>query len=343
MTIKVAYTSVAPIEIDKAGFLKLGIEYIEKPCPTEDEIISLAHDAYAAIIRSEPCTARVIKNLKECRLIMTPKVGYDNIDITAATEAGICVANMRGLSVDEVSDHAMALLLACSRKLFHLDKMVRAGQWRVFHGTEMQAMWQGISLIRGQTLGLIGFGVIARALVPKAKAFGLRIIMHTRSVEEDALAKIGVSAVSLEQLLRESDYISIHTPLTPQTRHMLGTDQLKMMKKTAYLINTSRGSVIDEQALCLALGQGEIAGAGLDVVENEPISPDNPLLKLDNVILTGHSAHYSDQVWDEQARRPVAEVKRMIDGLRPLSWVNPQVEPVFQKKWTQTPDKTSDF
>lgn len=332
--IKIVYTSVAPIEIDTADFKKPGIEYIARPCPTEDDILALAHDAYAAIIRSEPCTSRVIAGLEECRLIVTPKVGYDNIDVTAATEAGICVANIKGLSVDEVSDHAMALLLACSRRLFRLDGMVRSGMWRVFHGKEMQEAWHGISLLRGQTLGLIGFGVIARQLVPKARAFGLNVTAYVPRVPQKAMADLGVEPSDLDTLLRKSDYVSIHTPLTSATRHMMGAEQLKIMKPTAYLINTSRGQVVDEKALYEALKKGHIAGAGLDVLEEEPVKPDNPLLEMDNVILTGHSAHYSDQVWAEQARRPAAEINRILSGQWPLSWINPQVQAKFGERFS---------
>ncbi|MBN1367279.1 MAG: C-terminal binding protein [Dehalococcoidales bacterium] len=336
MKFKVVYTSVPPIEIEKESLLKLGVEYIERPAPTEDEVLAIAQDADVLIDRSEPCTRRVISNLKSCRLIVTPKVGYDNIDVAAATEYGVCVANIPGLSVDEVSDHAMALLLACSRKLFQLDNMVRAGGWQVFHGKEMQAMWRGISLIRGQTLGLIGFGAISRAVVPKAKAFGLRVLVYDPYITPDVTEKTGAASAQLEQLLKESDYISIHTPLTPATRHMLGVAQFKLMKPTAFIINTSRGAVIDEGALYNALVNGYIAGAGLDVVEKEPVKMDNPLLKLDNVIVTGHSAHYSDQVWAEQRRRPAEEIIRIMSGQWPRGWVNPQVEAKFIERWRNT-------
>jgi D-3-phosphoglycerate dehydrogenase / 2-oxoglutarate reductase len=333
--IKVVYTSVPPIAIESEGFKKLGIKYIEKPCYTEEEIISICDDAYAAIIRSEPCTRKVISSLKECRLIMTPKVGFDNIDVSAANEMGICVANMRGLSVDEVSDHAMALLLACSRKLLILDKTLRDGEWEVFHGKEIQARWKGISLLSGQTLGLIGFGTISRNIVPKAKAFGLNILATDPYVPNKIMEELGVQSVSLEVLLEESDFVSIHTPLSKLTYHMLGIDQFKSMKPTAYVINTSRGAVIDEKAIYIALTKGYIAGAGLDVLEVEPIETNNPLLMLDNVILTGHSAHYSDQVWREQAKRPFEEIERLLLGKWPLGWVNPEVEAKYNERWHQ--------
>jgi len=333
MYLKVRYTSVAPIEIDKNGFLQIGADYKEKPCPAEADLIQFVSDADVAIIRSEPCTGRVIRAMQKCRLIMTPKVGYENIDISTATEMGICVANIRGLSSDEVSDHAMALLLACSRKILQLDKMVRNGQWQTFHGKEMQAVWRGISMIRGQILGLIGFGVIARKIVPKAHAFGLNVVVFDPVINPDLIRETGAEPVEFNELLKRSDYISIHVPLTPDTHHMLGMVQFKMMKKTAYLINTARGSVVDEKALYTALKEGSIAGAGLDVFETEPVKPDNPLLTLNNVILTGHSAHYSDQVWNEQARRPFEEVKRMLAGEWPLSWVNPDVKRKYLERW----------
>lgn len=333
MAFKVVYTSTIPIALDVDAFAKLGVDYVERPAPTEDDIISVASDADAVVIRGEPCTRRVIASLSSCRLISTPKVGYDNIDVAAATEMGVCVANMPGLSSEEVSDHAMGLLLALARRITRLDKMVRAGDWHVFHGPEMQAMWQGISQLRGQTLGLVGFGSISRTLTPKAQAFGLQVMAYDPYVKPELMQKAGVKAVGLADLLRESDYISIHSLLTPETRHMLGPDQFRMMKPTAYLISTSRGELVNEDALCSALTGGYIAGAGLDVLETEPLRMDSPLLRLDNVIFTGHSAHYSDQVWAEQARRPAEEVGRIMAGQWPRGWVNPEVEPHFLARW----------
>ena len=333
MAFKVVYTSVPPIKIDSEALLRLGVDYIEQPAPTEEDLIAVASDADAVIVRSEPCNRRVVKSLQSCRLIVTPKVGYENIDVAAATEMGICVANMPGLSADEVSDHAMALLLSFSRKLFKLDRTVRAGQWKAFHGPEMQAIWQGISQVRGQTLGLVGFGSIARTLVPKAKAFGLRVLAYDPYVPSEVTNGIGVISVNLEELLKKSDYVSVHSVLTPETRHLLSLAQFQMMKPTAYVINASRGAILDEEALCTALKRGYIAGAGLDVLETEPVRMDNRLLELDNVILTGHSAHYSDQVWAEQARRPAEEVARIMRGEWPRGWVNPQVEARFLARW----------
>jgi D-3-phosphoglycerate dehydrogenase / 2-oxoglutarate reductase len=333
MRFKVVYTSVPPIDLDKTAFTTLGVEYVEKPAPSEDDLIAAAGDADVLIARSEPCTPKVVAGLQKCRLIVTPKVGYDNIDIAAATVAGMCVANVPGLSVDEVSDHAMALLLSCARKITRLNSMVKVGGWKVFHGREMQDMWRGITQLRGQTVGLVGFGSISRALAPKAQAFGLNVISYDPFIPTPAMEKLAVRCVSLEQLLQEADYVSVHTPLTAGTRKMLGAAQFGLMKKTAFFINTSRGAIVDENALCEALTRGLIAGAGLDVLAYEPIKMDNPLLQMDNVIVTGHSAHYSDQAWDEQARRPAEEVARLISGQWPRGWVNPQVEANYVARW----------
>ena len=333
MAFKVVYTSVPPIKIDGEALLRLGVNYVEQPAPTEEDLIAVASDADALIARSEPCTRKVVRRLRSCRLIFTPKVGFENIDVAAATEMGICVANMPGLSADEVSDHAMALLLSLARKLFGLDRTVREGRWKAFHGPEMQAIWQGISRVRGQTLGLIGFGSIARTLAPKAQAFGLRVLAYDPYVPSELMNGLGVLSVDLPELLKQSDYVSVHSVLTQGTRHLLGLAQFRMMKPTAYLINASRGAILDEEALFTALKRGYIAGAGLDVLEVEPIRMDNPLLGLDNVILTGHSAHYSDEVWAEQARRPAEEVARILRGEWPRGWVNPQVEARFLARW----------
>ncbi len=333
MPFRVVYTSVPPNKIDTAALLNLGVDYLEQPAPNEEDLIAVASDADALIARSEPCTRKVIARLRNCRLIFTPKVGYDNIDVAAATEMGICVASMPGLSAEEVSDHTMALLMCLARRIFALDRTVRNGQWRVFHGPEMQAVWRGISPIRGQILGLIGFGSIARALSPKAKALGLTVLAYDPYVPREVMDKLGVVYTDLSELLKQSDYVSVHAALTPGTAHLLSLRQFQMMKPTAYIINASRGALIDEGALYTALAKRYIAGAGLDVLEVEPIRMDNPLLNLDNVILTGHSAHYSDQVWSEQARRPAEEIARIMSGEWPEGWVNPEVKQRFLTRW----------
>ncbi|MFC1932210.1 C-terminal binding protein [Chloroflexota bacterium] len=339
MSFKVVSTSIVAFPVRDLGerFTGLaGVEFVDKPSPNEEDIIAAAHDADAVVVGTEPYTRRVITNLKSCRLICTPKMGYDNIDVAAATEAGICVSCVLEASTEEVPEHAMALLLACARRVLRLNKAVRAGEWRVFHGPEMEEIWRGIVPIRGQTLGLIGFGQIPRALVPKAKGFGLRILAYDPYVAAEVMKKMEVEAVGLNRLLKESDFVSVHCALTSENRHMLGREQLKLMKPTAYLINTARGPLVDEKALYTALTRGDIAGAGLDVTEVEPINMDNPLLELDNVIFTGHSAHYSDISVAIVRQAPIEDVSKIMSGKWPRGWVNPEVESKFIARWGKT-------
>lgn len=334
MSFKVVSTCNIPFAVDERVYDGLkGIHYLNHPCDTEDEIIAVAHDANAVVIGHEPYTRKVITGLRECRLMVTPKTGYDNIDVAAATETGICVSNISGVSSEEVSDHAMTLLLACARKILREDKAVRAGQWRSIHGPEMEAIWKGILPLRGQTLGLIGFGKIPRALVPKAKGFGLKILVYDPYVPEEVTREMDVTRVELEYLLRESDYVSLHSALTAENRHMLGRAQIGLMKRSAYFINTARGPLVDEAALYDALRKGEIAGAGLDCLEVEPARMDNPILKLDNVIVTGHSGHYSDITVATLRRRPLEDARRIMAGQWPVGWLNPEVKAKYIARW----------
>jgi len=254
--------------------------------------------------------------------------------VDAATERGICVTNVPDYCLEEVSDHTMALLLACARKLLPQDKAVREGKWDTLERPRIRYdIWPPMFRVRGQTLGLIGFGNVARALVPKAQGFGLRVIACSPHVGDDVVAGLGVEPVDLDRLLRESDYVSVHTALNAGTTHILGLEQFRQMKRTAYLINTARGGLIDEGALYTALSEGYIAAAGLDVMELEPPPSDNPLFKLDNVVFTAHSAHYSDASALELRRRPVEEVVRALRGELPYNLVNPEVKEKFLQRW----------
>lgn len=337
MSFKVISTTTIAFHIDKEGFRKLdGVEFFDRPSTTEDEIIEAAHDADAVVIVLDPYTRRVIDSLKSCRLITTAKTGYGNIDIAAATEAGICVSRVPAASAEEVSDHAMALLLACARRLFRLDKAVRTGEWHSVHGPEMGELWRGIKPIRGQTLGLIGFGLIPLAVVPKAKGYGMKIMAYDPFVSAEAMTAVGVESVNLDRMLKESDFISVHAALTADNLHMLGTKQFKLMKPTAYLLNTARGALVDEVALYNAIIQGEIAGAGLDVTEIEPTNLDSPLLKLSNVIFTAHSGHYSDVSAETYRNRPVEDVTRIMAGKWPRGMINPEVKEKYITRWGKT-------
>jgi D-3-phosphoglycerate dehydrogenase len=322
--------------------IKLGAEVEKTFCATEEELISACSDADAVIalgIRITPgyvFSAKVIENLHKCRLIALTGIGYDNVDITAATEKGICVANNPYYCLEEVSDHTMALILSCARKFYQLVPDIRSGKWST--QADYLSALKPLHRLSGQTLGLIGFGNIARTLVPKAKAFGFRIIAYAPHVPRILFETFEVEPVEFDRLLEESDFVSVHTALTSENKHMMGLPQFKKMKPTACFINTARGELVDERALYTALSEGIIAGAGLDVLESEPPSNDNPLLKLDNVLITGHFAYYSEESREELFRWPWEEVARVLQGEWPQGLINAQVKQRFSAKWGVHPE-----
>jgi len=316
---------------------KLGVEVEKTFCATEEELISACSQADAVIALGIKITPgyifnpKVIENLNKCRLIALTGIGYDNVDITAATEKSICVANVPYYCLDEVSDHTMALILACARKFYKLFPDIKSGKWST--QADYLSALKPLHRLSGQTLGLIGFGNIARTLVPKARAFNFRIITYAPHVPNILFETFKVESVELDQLLEESDFVSMHTALTPETKYMMGLQQFKKMKPSAYFINTARGELVDEKALYTALSEGLIAGAGLDVLESEPPDCDNPLLKLNNVLITGHSAYYSEESREELFKWPWEEVARILQGEWPHGLVNPQVKDRFRVKW----------
>lgn len=310
----------------------LGARFVKKaPCSTEEEVIAEAGDAEAIIALRCPYTRRVIEQLSQCRLISVPSAGYEWIDVDAATEHGICVTNVP--NPEEVSDHAIALLLACARKITLLNDAVKKGWWDSLEKPRIMQLLPPISRLRGQCLGIIGLGRIGRSLVPKAQGFGLKVIAYDPYLPPGEPEKIGVKLIELDELLRESDFVSIHTLLNSQTYHLLGEEQFRKMKPTAYLINAARGAIVDEAALCSALSHGYIAGAALDVLDTEPPAPDNPLLKMDNVIITPHTAYYSQQALAQALRQTEEEVFRILRREWPHNLVNPEVKDKFNRKW----------
>ena len=315
------------------GYKEVGAEFIEKSCQTEDEIIAVTADADAVFAPLVPINKRVIENMKRCRIINCPTGGYNNVDLEAATQCGILVTCVPDYCLEEVSDHTIALILTCARKIMLQTTMVREGKWDSIMRLEFRKKWPPMFRMRGLTLGLVGFGRIPRALVPKAKGFGLRIIAYDPYIQKSIAQEMGVELVDFDRLLRESDFISLHLHLTDETKNMIGLEEFKKMKPTAYLINTARGGLINEQALYIALTQGYIAGAGLDVTEPEPPDPDNPLLKLENVVITPHCAFYSDESVVELNRRAEEEVFRILRGEWPQNLVNPEVKGRFEAKW----------
>lgn len=314
----------------------LDVTVVKKTSMTEEEIIEVAHDADAIIgvATFQPYSRKVIEKLTRCRFIQSMGIGYDLLDVSAATEHGILAANVPDYCLEEVSDHAMALILACTRRIVELNATVKAGGWKGEPDPDIQReIWPKVSRLRGQTLGLLGFGRIPRTLVPKAKGFGVKITAYDPYVPDSIFQELGVERVELDQLLKESDILSLHSAFTSETEHLIGMEELKKMKPTANLINTARGGIVDGKALYTALKEGIIAGAASDVSEPEPIRPDDPLLTLDNFILTAHSAHFSPTAFGELLQRPAKEISRVFRGEWPVGLLNPEVKEKYNQKW----------
>jgi phosphoglycerate dehydrogenase-like enzyme len=228
----------------------------------------------------------------------------------------------------------MALILACTRRVVQLDGIVKKGGWQSQAEPYIQSeIWPKLSRLRGQTLGLVGLGRIARALVPKAKGFGLKIIAYDPHIGAEVFRELEAENVNLDQLLTRADIVSVHVPSIPETMHLLGLEQLKKMKPTACLINTSRGAVVDHDALYVALSKGHISAAAIDVTDPEPLPTDSPLLKLDNIIITAHCGGISPLAFDEMLRRPGEEIIRVLRGEWPVGLLNPQVKTRYYQRW----------
>lgn len=283
--------------------------------PTQDGILAVAADADALFVTYGRITAEVIGGLGNCKVIGRFGIGIDNIDIPAAKAAGITVVYAPVYCLDEVSDHAMAMLLSLARKVPYSNHLVQSGRW------EMPAVVP-ISRLRGKTLGLVGFGNIPQLVAPKAQAFGLNVITSDPFIQEDVCKKAEVKLVELDELLAQSDYVSIHAPSTPQTEKMFNADTFKKMQNHALLINTARGPLIDADALCDALDAGEIGGAALDVLPVEPPSADSPLLGRNNLVLSPHTGFYSEEALLDLQTTVAKDVAAVLDGKEPKYPVN---------------------
>ena len=272
-----------------------------------DDILAVARDADAILVTYAKLPGELLRQLTRCKAIGRFGLGVDNIDLPAAKELGIAVNYVPDYCLREVSDHAMALLLALARKVTFSNKLVQSGRWEVPPIVPLRRL-------EGQVLGLVGFGNIPRALAPKAKAFGLRVLTHDPYVKPDALAAAGVEGVSFDDLLARADFISVHAPLVPATRGLMNAAAFAKMKKGAFLINTARGPLVDEAALVAALDAGQLGGAALDVVTAEPLAKDSPLMGRDNVILTPHTAFYSVEALEELQTKCASDVARVLSG-----------------------------
>jgi D-3-phosphoglycerate dehydrogenase len=305
-------------EMEALGPIGAGI--VEIAAKDEAEFVRAAADADALYAKGRRITKPIVDGLARCRVIALGSVGADSVDVEAATARGIPVTNVPDTFIEEVADHAMMLILATYRRLTTMDRMVREGRWR-----EGRPLLYRFPRLMGQTLGLIAFGHVARAVAVRAKPFGLRVIAHDPYVEELVMTRHGVEPVSLGELLERADIVSMHAPSTSDAHHLLREEHFRRMKREALFINTGRGPTVDEPALVKALQEGWIAGAGLDVLEEEPASPANPLLKMENVILTPHAASASARFDPVRRRRVGQEIALVLTGRWPQSCVNPSV------------------
>jgi D-3-phosphoglycerate dehydrogenase len=289
----IADSRYAAYDEERAVLEKIGAEVIVERSDREDVIASMIGDVDGLIVNLAPITARVIAAMRKCRCVSRYGVGYDNVDTAALRERGIFLANVPDYCGEDVSDHAFALLMDCVRKIARKDRHVRQGEWNL---TGLQPVCR----VAGKTFGFVGYGFIARILHRKLGGFNLgRVLVADPFVAEDVVTRAGAERVDLEVLLRESDFVSVHAPLLPSTRGMIGATQFGMMKRTAIIINTSRGPLIDQRALTVALKCGHIACAGIDVFENEPLDGASELRTLDNITMTDHAGWYSEEAMVE--------------------------------------------
>ncbi|HOW23408.1 MAG TPA: C-terminal binding protein [Sedimentibacter sp.] len=319
MAFKVAMadTIYPDFEVEKKVLAEINAELVLSPSKNPEDIIETAKDADALVVTYAKIPREIIEKLEKCKIIVRTGIGFDNIDLKAASEKGIYVANVPDYCWDEVSDHAMTLILALQRKIMILDKVVKSGNWGL-------SAAEPILGLRGQTLGLIGFGNIPKALAKKAQVFGFNVIASDPFVTQEVADAYNVKMVDQEELIRTADVISLHAPLIDETYHLANDEFFNKMKKSAFLVNTARGPLVDEEALYRALKENKIAGAALDVMNSEPPAKDNPLLTLDdaNLILTPHAAFYSEASSINLRKLSYEEVVRVLKGNAPKNCVN---------------------
>ena len=297
----------------------------EEP-PNSDELMEQVSDKDGIIcLPGDKIDKTLMGAASNLKVISTFSVGFEHIDVKEATKRGIYIGYTPGILTDATADLAFTLLLSMARQIPRCDQFVREGGWKV---TSSPLHLFGTSLW-GTTLGIIGLGRIGKAMVQRAKGFSMKVFYtdaaHLNPEEENSL---GIEYRPLDDLLRESDFVSLHTPLTPDTRHLINAEMLKLMKPSAILVNTARGAVIDEEALIVALKENWIAGAGLDVYEKEPIDPKNPLLELDNTVLVPHMGSATTQTRSAMSELAARNLLAVLRGTPPPSWLNPEVEKI---------------
>ena len=306
--------------LEMEALAALGAEIVEVS-GGDGELAKAVADADAIYGKGRPrITAKVIEAGKKLKVVSLGSVGVDSVDVEAATKLGIPVTNCPDTFIEEVADHAMTLILASWRRLVVQDRMVRNGEW-----AKARPMLYQFPRLMGQTLGFISFGHVARAVAKRAAPFGFQLLAYDPYIEELVMSEYGVQPVGLDELLQRSDIVSMHAPGTKDAHHLMKEPHFRKMKKTSLFVNTGRGSTVDESAMIKALQEGWIAGAGLDVLETEPVGHNNPLLGMDNVILTAHVASASDRFDKARKRRVGAELALVLSGKWPRACVNPSI------------------
>lgn len=317
--VAIADNAFAPVDLERELFAEINAEVrFARDALTEDAVLELARGCDAILCDAAPITRRVLEALPSVRVVSEYGIGVDNIDVAAATQLGVWVANVPGFCAEEVSDHTIAAILALARRLVALDRIVRSGGWGAGAAGTMRRL-------NTQTVGLIGFGRIAQLVARKASALGMRVLAHSPHTTEERAATVGAVAASLDDLLRNADFVCLHAPATPDTRGMIDARALGLMKPTAYLVNVGRGSLVDEGALVDALRGGGIAGAALDVFAQEPPDPSNPLLKLENVLLSPHAAFYTEESLRDLQTSAARNAIAALTAGRPNTPLNPEV------------------
>ncbi len=301
--------------LEKKTFRDAGATFLVTYFQNADELKSIVHDADVLMFNDARISADIIAALDKCKMIIRYGIGYDNVDLEAAGKKGIYVCNAPSYGTYDVAEHTMALLLSVCKHIPLADKCARSGQWKADRVGKVRRL-------TGKTLGLIGFGRIARTVAARARAFEMDLLVYDPYVSAEDAAAAGAKLVDFPVLLESADFVTLHSPLTEETRHMMGMPQFKLMKKDAVLINTGRGGLVNENELIFALLSGEIAGAGLDVFEEEPLSPSSKLLQMENVVLTPHVAWNSFEGVDDLHKEVTDNVLRVLRGEPPINIVN---------------------
>jgi D-3-phosphoglycerate dehydrogenase len=322
----------AEFSVERSMLAEFGADMAVTDALDEDGLMAATRDADALLVNRAPITRRVIENLSRCQVIVRKGVGYDVVDVDAATERGIIVCTLPDIWTDEVANQALALLMACNRRILPLNHSLRNGGWRSYDQVH-------IGQLRDETLGIVGYGRIGSALARRAVPLGMEIIAYDPYLAQLPARETGVHLVdALDKLVERSDFVSLHCPLTPETYHLLGEAEFRRMKPTAHVVNTARGPIIDQAALTRALQEGWIAGAGLDVFEQEPPSREDPLLEMENVVLSPHNGFYSDSSVARMHVRAAEEVIQALSGQWPRGLLNKELRSRLQR--TEAPSQT---